>query len=103
MRYSSDVHTYSYGEHTAHLAFSTSDTVLLKHGFYAGIQFHVYDRMRLALLNLYRRLVSGGATVLGVHTDCFVVGAVSQSLPLTEDRTLAAMGQCHLDPIHDEV
>jgi hypothetical protein len=97
MRYSSDVHTYSHGEHTAHLAFSTSDTVLLNDGFYAGIQFHVYDRMRLALLNLYRRLVSGGATVLGVHTDCFVVDAVPASLPLTEDRTLAAMGQYHLD------
>jgi len=72
--------------------------VVMENGFYP-LQFVVYDRMRIALLNLFRALVAGGSQVFGVHTDCFVVDKVPADLLVsTGERRVSNMGSYRVQP-----
>jgi hypothetical protein len=80
-----------------YLAVAQSETVSLVDGLYAGIQFHVYDRMRLALLRMYQALIAHGATVYGVHVDCMIVDTIPDDFPVSPKGTLKSMGKYRKD------
>jgi hypothetical protein len=80
-----------------YLAVAHSETVSLLDGLYAGIQFHVYDRMRLALLRMYTSLTEHGAKVYGVNVDCMMVDKVPPTFKLHPRDTLKSMGKYRSD------
>ena len=55
-----------------YLYFLRSRSLLMTDGFYP-IQFLVHDRLRVSLLQLYKKIVESGRQVIGLRVDCFIV------------------------------
>jgi hypothetical protein len=79
-----DIYAFADG----YIGIARSEEVMLENGFFP-IQFVVYDRMRVALLRLYRALVNAGADVYGVNADCFVVSHVPDGFPIVSSERRA--------------
>ena len=58
-----------------------SAEVVLNDGYYP-FQFFVYDIHRLAMLNLYRTLLSKGVAIYAIKTDAFYVDRIPDDVPL---------------------
>jgi hypothetical protein len=55
-----------------YLYFMRSKSLLMTDGFYP-IQFLIHDRLRVSLLQLYKKIIGSGRQVLGLRVDCFIV------------------------------